>query len=168
MVCVLPVVPDSATPWTVAHQASLSMEFSRQKYGSGLPFPPPIGNGESLDSWIWFLNLRWLVDINTETSNSESDVCVWRIRKTPDGRMKFWVVRVFFIVVQLLNCVWLCDPMDYSIPASSVFHYLLEFAQIHVHWVGDRWHLKVWNSVNLSGAKYLMKTKVSPELSLAW
>ena len=28
------------TPWTVAHQASLSMEFSRQKYWSGLPFPP--------------------------------------------------------------------------------------------------------------------------------
>ena len=30
-----------ATPWTVAHQASLSMEFSRQEYWSGLPFPPP-------------------------------------------------------------------------------------------------------------------------------
>ena len=27
------------TPWTVAHQASLSMEFSRQEYWSGLPFP---------------------------------------------------------------------------------------------------------------------------------
>ena len=29
------------TPWTVAHQASLSMEFSRQEYYSGLPFPSP-------------------------------------------------------------------------------------------------------------------------------
>ena len=28
-----------ATPWTVAHQASLSMEFSRQEYWSELPFP---------------------------------------------------------------------------------------------------------------------------------
>ena len=28
-----------ATPWTVAHQAPLSMEFSRQEYWSGLPFP---------------------------------------------------------------------------------------------------------------------------------
>ena len=27
--------------WTVAHQASLSMEFSRQEYQSGLPFPSP-------------------------------------------------------------------------------------------------------------------------------
>ena len=29
------------TPWTVACQASLSMEFSRQEYRSGLPFPTP-------------------------------------------------------------------------------------------------------------------------------
>ena len=28
-----------ATPWTVAHQAPLSMEFSRQEYWSGLSFP---------------------------------------------------------------------------------------------------------------------------------
>ena len=27
------------TPWTVARQAPLSMEFSRQEYLSGLPFP---------------------------------------------------------------------------------------------------------------------------------
>ena len=29
------------TLWTVAHQAPLSMKFSRQEYWSGLPFPPP-------------------------------------------------------------------------------------------------------------------------------
>ena len=28
-----------AIPWTVAHQAPLSMGFSRQEYWSGLPFP---------------------------------------------------------------------------------------------------------------------------------
>ena len=30
-----------ATPWTVARQAPLSMEFSRKEYWSGLPFPSP-------------------------------------------------------------------------------------------------------------------------------
>ena len=30
-----------ATPWNVAHQAPPSMEFSRQEYWSGLPFPSP-------------------------------------------------------------------------------------------------------------------------------
>ena len=29
------------TPWTVVHQAPPSMEFSRQEYWSGLPFPSP-------------------------------------------------------------------------------------------------------------------------------
>ena len=32
---------DSATLWTVACEAPLSMGFSRQEYWSGLPFPPP-------------------------------------------------------------------------------------------------------------------------------
>ena len=32
-----------ADSWTVAHQASLSMGFSKQEYWSGLPFPSPEG-----------------------------------------------------------------------------------------------------------------------------
>ena len=40
------VMSDSVTPWTVPHQASLSMRFSRQKYWSGLPFP---SSGHLLD-----------------------------------------------------------------------------------------------------------------------
>ena len=35
------VVSDSATSLTVAHQAPLSVGFSRQEYWSGLPFPVP-------------------------------------------------------------------------------------------------------------------------------
>jgi len=38
-------VPLFATPWAVAHQAPPSMEFSRQEYWSGLPFPSPILKG---------------------------------------------------------------------------------------------------------------------------
>ena len=30
-----------ATPWTAICQAPLSMDFSRQEYWSGLPFPSP-------------------------------------------------------------------------------------------------------------------------------
>ena len=30
-----------ATPWTVGHQAPLSMGFSKQEYWSGLSHPPP-------------------------------------------------------------------------------------------------------------------------------
>ena len=37
------------TPQTVARQAPLSMEFSQEEFGSGLPFPPP---GDLPDSGI--------------------------------------------------------------------------------------------------------------------
>ena len=40
-VCVCSVVSDFATPWTIVCQVLLSMEFSRQEYWNGLPFPPP-------------------------------------------------------------------------------------------------------------------------------
>ena len=33
--------PTLATPWTVAHQAPLTMGFPMQEYWSGLPFPSP-------------------------------------------------------------------------------------------------------------------------------
>ena len=38
-----------ATAWTVAYQAPPSMEFSRQEYWSGLPFPSP---RDLPDLWI--------------------------------------------------------------------------------------------------------------------
>ena len=34
-------------------------------------------------------------------------------------------------------CLTLCDPMDCSTPAFSVYHQFPEFNQTHVHWVGD-------------------------------
>ena len=40
-VCACSFVSDSAIPWTVALQAPLHMEFSKQEYWSGLPFPSP-------------------------------------------------------------------------------------------------------------------------------
>ena len=40
------------------------------------------------------------------------------------------------VIVQLLNCVWLCDPMACSIPDLLVLHHLLEFAQILLYCIG--------------------------------
>ena len=39
--CECSVMSDSVTLWTVACQAPLSTEFSRQEDWSGLPFPSP-------------------------------------------------------------------------------------------------------------------------------
>ena len=42
-----------------------------------------------------------------------------------------------FVVAQSLSHVWLCDPMDCSTPGHLSPHHLLEFAQVHVHWIRD-------------------------------
>ena len=48
----------------------------------------------------------------------------------------------YFLMYSLSCCcsfshVWLCDPTDCSTPGFPVLHYLPEFAQSHIHWVGD-------------------------------
>ena len=69
--------------------------------------------------------------------------------------MYLWLHRNFRIIVLVLwkiswlldccclvtrSCPPLCHPMGYSMPGFPVLHYLPEFAQIHVHWVGDAIH----------------------------
>ena len=48
-----------AIPWTAAYQASPSMEFSRQEYWSGLPFPSPKRSSPPRDrTWVSHLTGR--------------------------------------------------------------------------------------------------------------
>ena len=66
--CVLSRVPHFATPYTVAHQAPLSMEFSREEYWSGSPFPIP---EDLLDPRIKLMSLvlpAWAGGFFTATS----------------------------------------------------------------------------------------------------
>ena len=42
-------VRPSATPWTAAFQAPLSMGFSRQEYWSGVPLPSPLNSRDALN-----------------------------------------------------------------------------------------------------------------------
>ena len=45
--------------------------------------------------------------------------------------------KYLFSSVQSLSHVWLCDPMDCSMPSLPVHHQLPEFTQTLVHWVSD-------------------------------
>ena len=88
------VLPDSATPRTVARQGPLSMGFSRQEYLSGLPFPPP---GDLPVPGIKPHLLHWLTDslaLSHLGSPIESHIAQ--------------------------SCPTLCNPMDCSLPCSSV------------------------------------------------
>ena len=51
-------IPAWRTPWTIAHQAFLSMGLSRQKYWSELAFPSPgdlSDQGSNPNLWHWQL-----------------------------------------------------------------------------------------------------------------
>ena len=48
-----------------------------------------------------------------------------------------WYESLFCCCSLAKLCLALCDLMDCSTPGLSVLHYLLEFAQTPVHWVGD-------------------------------
>ena len=90
-------------PVNVAHQAPLSMEISRPEHWSGVPCLP----GGPPDPGI----KRRPAALQTDSSPSES---------APEGS-----------AAKL--CPALCDPMDCSTLGFPALHYLLEFAQIHVH-----------------------------------
>ena len=49
-----------------------------------------------------------------------------------------------YSVAKLCPTLW--DPMNWSTPGFSVLHYFPEFAQIHVHWVGDTNYLILCHS----------------------
>ena len=69
------VVSDFATPWTVAHQAPLSMEFSRQEYWSGLPFHFP-GNLPDPGIGSWLSHIVSLDCLPSEPPEKPWCVCV--------------------------------------------------------------------------------------------
>ena len=87
-----------ATLWTVAHQAPLSMGFSRQEYWSGLPCPPPRNLPDSGIEPEFVMAGRFFTTSTTwEAHNgyeSESEVSK--------------------------SCLSLCNPTDHSSPGSSV------------------------------------------------
>ena len=48
-----------------------------------------------------------------------------------------WHLLPSIVDVQSLSSQTLCDPVNCSTPSLPVPHYLLEFAHVHVHWIGD-------------------------------
>ena len=74
---------------------------------------------------------------------------VWNSPKDVNFEGKFKSIRFFdhvylsfssktlCVCIQSPSCVWLCNPVNCSTPALPDPHILLEFAQVHVHWISD-------------------------------
>ena len=79
--------------------------------------------------WVWF-------DILWEKKARTGDT---RTAHIPLFLKKEWILNItYFINCSVAKlCRTLCDPMNCSMPDLPVFHYPPDFAQTHVHWVGD-------------------------------
>ena len=62
------------TPWTVAHQAPLSVGFPRQEYQSGLPFPPPGGLPDPGTELYWQVNFLALSYLGSPFKNKSCQI----------------------------------------------------------------------------------------------
>ena len=84
--------PTLCDPWTVAHQDSLSTEFFRQEYWSGLPFPS-------------------LEDLLNPRNEPASPALAGRFITTEPQEKPLQHLKVK--VAQF--CPTLCDPLDYNV-----------------------------------------------------
>ena len=99
-----------ATPWTAAHQASLSITNSRSL--------PKLTSIESLMQFSHLILCRPLLLL-------------------PPIPRSIRVFSTTFSSVQISSvaqsCLTLCDPMNHSMPGLPVHHQLSEFTETHVH-----------------------------------
>ena len=115
------------TPWTVAHQALLSMRLPRQEYWSGLTFPSP---GNLSDPGI------------TPVSPTLQADPGWATRKL-NIKMRFkwkniWLFKIQFSSVQSLSHVRLFATPWIAARQASVHHQLPESSiQTHARRVSD-------------------------------
>ena len=75
------------TLWTVALQAPLSMDLSRQEYWSGLPFPSPAAfpDDQTHSSWVSWVG-RWIL-YRWATREAQSVLLTWSHRQASRERM---------------------------------------------------------------------------------
>ena len=135
-----------SSPWTVACQASLSMEFFRPEYWSGYPFPSP---GDLSNPGIEPRSpTLWVGSLPSEPPGKPKNT----------GMGSLSLLQGIFLTQEsnwsLLHCRWILYQLSYQfssvqsfshvrlfvIPGTASFlvhHQLPELAQTHVHPVGD-------------------------------
>ena len=100
------------------------------------------GKGKLAHSSSWGCKVRH----DWETEQQQQRAGSWNSSDRFRTEMLPWVFPLMILNSSLClhvccsvvkSCPTLCDPMDYSMPGSSVLRYPPEFAQIHVHWVSD-------------------------------
>ena len=118
-VCVLSHVWLFSAPWTVACQAPLSMAFSRWEYWSELPLPTPGHLPNPGENPCHFLLLHWR-GFFTTSATWEAPYVTLSCHEFTLGWRSLPKVKV-----KVKSRLTLCDPMDWSLPRSSVHDYIV-------------------------------------------
>ena len=115
------IVSDSfVTPWTVASQALLSMEFSRQEYWSGLPFPSP---GDLPNPGMELGSPALYADYLPSKPPGKPDIPKHQaqlLKKNFKEQMISILYKVLLLLCHFSHILTLCDPIDGSPPGSLV------------------------------------------------
>ena len=102
--------------------------------------------------WSWTVHGKGDGESQEDTSCLLFPICPWGSGQevgsllSPNKYSPFILKMQVVTVVQLLSCVWLCNPVDCSMAGFPVLHHHPEFVQTHVHWVSDA----IWPSHPLS------------------
>ena len=102
-----------ATPLTIAYQAPPSMGFSRQEYWSGLPFPP---TGDLPHPGIQPGSPTWQTDALPSEPPGKP---LKKLGGSKCQGLSIWLCYSCYLFAK--SCPTLCDPMDCSLPGSSVY-----------------------------------------------
>ena len=127
--------PTLCDPWTVAYQAPVSMEFSRQSTGMGCHLWHLKMVAKEGGLWMWELRAR------SSFHGFPLGTCL----PLPfHSHLLMLLSLALYILTWLFqfssvsqSCLALCNPVDCSTPGLPVHHELLESTQTDVHWVGD-------------------------------
>ena len=114
-------------------------------------------------SWLFFHCTVWLA--GSWFPNQGLGLSLWS-GSAKARTLDHWGIPCWCSVTKL--CLALCNPMGCNTPGSSAFHYLIDFAQIHVHWVNAvikhiLYHCTTWEIPENSETWGILIGKISTE-----
>ena len=119
------------TPWTIIHQAPLSMGILQARILEWVAMPSSIGSSPPRDQTCDSYILHWQAD---------------SLPLAPPGKPMAWFSSVQFSPVTQ-SCPTSCNLMGCRMPRLHVYHQLLEFTQTHVHWLIQWYHPSISSSI---------------------
>ena len=127
-------VSDSATPWTVAHQAPPSMGFSKQAYWSGVPLPSLGGSFWPRDQTqvsriagrlfsIWATTYTKILKLLKSRKEKLPTTCMFLFKQAIANILEivWWTNFIWMKIILIWYCVIITITIIITIPRSELW-----------------------------------------------